>query len=184
MLPEEELWRVVPTNHNYAVSNFGRVKRITRRSGTQVGKILRDWHNEHSSRYKVVTLRDSSGAKTIRVHSLVAEAFLPTKTPGLQVNHKNGNRLDNRVCNLEYVTPKENTNHSIRLGLKKDISGERNFNNKLSEIQVREIFFLSHQGVTQTDLAKRFGVVPQTISKIKTGLRWKHLNSVSVSACK
>lgn len=170
MLPEEEVWKVVPTNHNYAVSNWGRVKRITRRSGTQVGKILRDWHDEHSNRYKVVTLRDTNGAKTIRVHTLVAEAFLPAKTHGLQVNHKNGNRLDNRICNLEYVTPRENTNHAIGLGLKK------HFNNKLSEVQVREIFYLAHNGIGQKDLAKRFGVARQTISKIKTGFLWKHLN--------
>lgn len=181
MLPEEELWRVVPRNHNYAVSNWGRVKRITRRSGTQVGKILRDWHNEHSNRYKVVTLRDSNGAKTVRVHSLVAEAFIGRRDEGMQVNHKNGNRLDNRISNLEYVTPKENTNHAMRLGLTRDVSGERNFSNKLSEAQVREIFYLSHKGVTQTDLAKMFGVVHQTISKIKTGLRWKHLNITSVN---
>ena len=73
----------------YSVSNFGRIKRE---------KI---YHRDNKR-------------KTMRVHKIVAESFLGFNS-GFQVNHKDFNKLNNNVGNLEYVTAEQNTNHAIRM---------------------------------------------------------------------
>ncbi len=62
--------------------------------------------------YKVVVLCLDGNRKTCRVSRLVAEAFIPNPENKPEVNHKDGNKEDNSVDNLEWMTPKENTEHS------------------------------------------------------------------------
>ena len=57
--------------------------------------------------------------KTVFVHRLVAETFLPSSYENLQVNHKDGNKLNNHVSNLEWITASENIKHAYRIGLNK-----------------------------------------------------------------
>lgn len=73
----------------------------------------------NSQGYRAITLND----KTVNVHRLVAETFIPKPaiySGKLYVNHKNGIRSDNRTCNLEWVTPKENAIHAYASGLRND----------------------------------------------------------------
>jgi hypothetical protein len=58
-------------------------------------------------------------------HRMVWEAVNGPIPDGMQINHKNGNKQDNRICNLEVVTPSENTRHAFRTGLAR-ADGERN----------------------------------------------------------
>lgn len=85
----------------YAISADGRVYSYLREI------ILRP--EEVHNGYLRVNLRDENSVnRHYRIHRLVAEAFIPNPDNKAQVNHKNGNRKDNRVENLEWATPKEN----------------------------------------------------------------------------
>lgn len=179
MLPEDEIWKVVPTNSNYGISSWGRVMRITEGRNTVKGKMLRASCDKYG--YRVMNLSSGGDARQVKVHSLVTEAFIGIRADGMQVNHKNGDKGDNRLSNLEYVTPKENNHHAIRMGLNRVLCGEEHRRSKLSEAQVREIFDKVSNGASQIDVANRFGVRRQTISRIKFGRTWRHLNLVGGS---
>ena len=94
-------------------------------------------------------------------HQLVAEAFLGECPPGKEVNHKDGNKANNCVGNLEYVTRRENIQHAVALGhTRKPL--------KFSEeelVKLREIFLLAGT-LTQEELAQKFNVTQATISYI------------------
>jgi hypothetical protein len=67
--------------------------------------------------YHYVSLCKNGTRKNRFIHRLMAQAFIENPENKLEVNHKNGNKLDNRLCNLEWVTPSENIKHAVKLGL-------------------------------------------------------------------
>lgn len=119
-LPNEE-WRDVKDFEGlYQVSNYGRVKSLSRvlsyHNIITKTRILRPGKN--SSYYYLVILCKNSKKYTKKVHRLVAEAFIPNPEQKPEVNHIRYvtiNLCDNRVSNLEWVTSKENSQHTIRL---------------------------------------------------------------------
>lgn len=68
--------------------------------------------------YLHVCLHKNKQQKTVRVHRLVANEFIENPQNKPQVNHKNGNKKDNRIENLEWATSSENINHAVKTGLK------------------------------------------------------------------
>ena len=71
--------------------------------------------------YLIVGLYDSDGViKSVNVHRIIAETFIPKNNNSFIVNHKNHIKTDNRVSNLEWVTQKENVNQAIKKGLWKN----------------------------------------------------------------
>lgn len=99
-----ELWKSV--NEQYEVSSFGRVKK----SGTIVNTYNVGYPDRLGNRYQCIWM----GGKNTSIHSLVCEHFIYKKPEGLVVNHIDGNKGNNRLENLEYVTYSENTNHSFK----------------------------------------------------------------------
>lgn len=122
--------------------------------------------------YYVVTLCKNGLLKYYSLHRLIALTFLGVSN--LEVNHKDGDKLNNAVCNLEYVTRLENHKHAINTGLAKAWKGELNPKAKLDEIKVDSIRTLYGSGkYTQTTLASMFGVDQTSISSIVTKKSWR-----------
>jgi len=104
----DEEWRVLLyKGDRLLISSYGRVKRY------HYGRILKQGINEAGR--KVVAVGEKRSA--VFVHKLVALAFIGERPKGYDIDHVNGNRLDNRAINLEYVTHEENINRAIKLGL-------------------------------------------------------------------
>lgn len=115
------------------------------------------------------------GGKSVafRIHRLVAKAFISNPEGKPEVNHKNGNKSDNSVSNLEWVTPSENIRHAFDRGLSKARGGIENHRSKLSLSQVAEIKERRLQGETCRSLAQEFGVHHMQISRICRGVSYK-----------
>jgi len=154
----EEAWRDIPGFPDYQASDLGRTR--SRKSGTW--QLLRATPHPKTG-YLVVSPRVGGRYVTRSVHRLVAAAFLGD-ADGRDVNHKNGDKHDNRLQNLEYVCRGENHRHAYRTGLRGPVG--RN----LGCEQVRQIAALKGMA-TQRDIARRFGVSRVTVSLIHHGKR-------------
>ena len=91
------------------------------------------------------------------------------------MNHKDGNKRNNRLENLEWVTASQNVRHSIDILGVARARGENSALSKLTENQVREIRRLLKQGLTRQEVACKFGVTTNNIRAIATGFTWKHI---------
>ena len=118
MEQQKEEWKAVPGFEDlYEISNLGRLKALAKKVNTWNGgracqeKLVKPII-QHSG-YAHVGLWRNQKCKQARLHRLVAEAFCPNDDPEhkTQVNHLNEDKLDNRACNLQWVTPKENTRY-------------------------------------------------------------------------
>ncbi len=117
-------------------------------------------------------LRVSIGKKLMFIHRLVAEKYIPNPENKPQVNHKDGNKLNNCVDNLEWVTNQENRNHAVDNDLQ--ATGERCSWSKLTEENVREI--RANPGYENEYWARKFGVSRSTISDVVNYRTWKHID--------
>ncbi len=121
---------------------------------------------KHRDGYLLVGLSKNSQRKFFTVHRLVMLAFVGPDTR--QVNHKNGIKFDNRVENLEYVTPKQNQQHALEMGLvKKGLRHPVKLNLEVAE-EIRKQKHLSNYA-----MAEKYGVSEKAIRDIKSNKTWK-----------
>ena len=113
----EEIWKDVPDYEGlYEVSDLGRIR-------NKKGLIKKQFLSDKG--YLKVELYKNGKSKKLRVHRLVAQAFIENQFNKNEVNHKNGIKIDNFVDNLEWMTTQENLQHAFENGLKyKKISDE------------------------------------------------------------
>jgi hypothetical protein len=146
----------------YEISNSGVVRNV--KSGRQIKQF----------QGKDGYLRIQIAGKTRTVHRLVAEAFIPSEVGKDFVNHKDGNKQNNNVENLEWCTRSENLKHAYKFGLKNSC-GVKNGRSKLTEsdvIFIREHYIRGDKNFGTKALAKRFGVARQTVSAVISGQNW------------
>jgi NUMOD4 motif/HNH endonuclease len=182
----EEQWRPIAGFEGmYSVSDMGRVRSEARTcvtphyptGRTYKSKVLEPYDNQYG--YLYVSLPVDAGKKKFRIHRLVAMAFLPNSDPrfGLDVNHKNGIRHDNRAENLEWATRSENLTHGYRSNKTphRKAKGEESGASILTEAQVYEIRRRRDAGETCDSLAAAFGIDRTNAWSIGKRKTWKHL---------
>lgn len=103
------MWKPIKDFPNYEVSDSGEFRNVI------TGRILKFKPNERG--YLYTNLSKNSKYKTHKVHRVVAETFIPNPENKPQVNHIDGDKMNNAVRNLEWVTQSENIRHMIKLGL-------------------------------------------------------------------
>lgn len=179
----QEKWKNIKGYENkYAVSSTGRVKSlprttyITYKNGVvqsrdlqggimnlAIGKI------RGKKAYYVVALWKDGKKKHFRIHRLVALHFVENPNNYSMVNHKDENKLNNKVENLEWCSPKQNCRHSSL--------GERNPDARLTGEKVRKIRALksARPRLSNYKIAERFNVSKTTISNILTRRHWRHI---------
>lgn len=115
-----ENWKHVSNNPKYLVSDTGKVRRV----GSD-----RDHSVRNKDGYLITDLYDSGVRTCARVHRLVAEEFIPNPDNKPEVNHIDGDKSNNHVSNLEWVTKEENCRHAWNNGLAKPSYGMRGKSN-------------------------------------------------------
>lgn len=168
-----EEWRDIPGYEGlYMVSNIGRVKRCAGSAKCLKDRILK--MSKRTNGYLFTCLCRDGLPRQVDVHRLVMWAFVGEQGQ-LWVNHINGNKADNRLENLEYLTPGQNTKHAYDNGLMPSKNGEANPGAKATEEMVREIRRLYQVGVDRSSLVSRFGLSKTTIQGIVTRNSWRHV---------
>lgn len=134
-------------------------------------KILREYSNRPDG-----YLRTQFGGKTRTVHRVIAETFLEKEKEKNFINHKDGNKTNNNIDNLEWCTRSENIRHAYNNGLIHPKKGENNGRAKLSQEDVeyiRSVYRPLDPNYGAKALAKVFGVAPQTISAVVYKQNWR-----------
>lgn len=163
-----EIWKDVEGYGGcYQISNHGNAKSFRQ---CRYGKLLK--FGLTSSGYPAISPHKDKKQKTMAIHRIVAKSFIPNPDNKPHVNHKDGNKQNNHVSNLEWVTPKENHAHASKNGLL--ACGERQGASKLNSFQVRVI--RKTTGLTQRELARIFKISQGTSGPILLRKTWRHLS--------
>jgi len=178
IIPEEqEEWRWVKGfEGRYEVSNMGHVRSYVKHGyGIDLSPVpMRILCGGLTSGYIQVDLSKGDRVRhPFRIHVLVAAAFLGDCPDRHQVNHKNWNKTDNRLDNLEYLTSQGNTLHSRPR--RRGQCGTRIGSAKLKESDIPVIKSLRAQGFTYKMIGDRFLVSESAIGHIVLGRHWKHV---------
>ena len=160
-----ETWVPVSRDASYEVSNLGRVRQITKKNGSGLGV-------RQTKRNSLGYVPMMINRKKVYVHRLVLNAFVGPCPAGHECHHINGNRSDNRLENLRWVTRKENQQHRVAHGTHN--RGEHHPQVKLTPGKVRLIRAMYATGLYfQHDLGQLFGVWQSCIGRIVSRELWK-----------
>lgn len=164
----------------YSVTGTGEVWSHANKRGQKgrKGKFLKAWLV--GAGYKSVMLYKEDISKKFLVHRLVAVRYIPNPKNLPEVNHKDSNKLNNTIANLEWVSSKENKHHAISLGLYKNTgkntpSGDNSPIAKLSYAKASKIRKIYQKGrLTQKKIGIMFGVSDATIGLVVGNKIWFH----------
>ncbi len=174
---QQEIWKNIKGYEKYyQISSTGKIKSLERKDarGYLRKEKIRKLIKGSTNGYVTIKLMVNKTYKHYLFHRLLAEAFIPNPENKPEVNHKDGNKFNNNISNLEWVNRTENINHAFKNGLMNDRHGIGNSQTKLTEKQVLEIRKL-YPKFKQKELAKKYNVYFSTICKIINRKTWKHI---------
>lgn len=165
--------KIVPSFPVYAVSACGKLFRLPK--GNQIATKIVFQHG-YPSVYVRISYKGKAQNK--KLHRLVCEAWLgqPPTPRHFQVNHKDGDSLNNHVDNLEWCTRSQNQRHAVDTGLKG--KGELLYNAQLTDEKVHEICAALSDGALVKDLSDKYGVSKDIIRKIRAGDTYFHVRQL------
>lgn len=162
------------------INDCGRVISLTRlikstKGSRRIPIIERKLHVSNSG-YLFVSVKGPAGStKSLYIHRLVAQHFIPNPLNLAEVNHLDGDKLNNHISNLEWCSREDNVRHSrYKLGF--DNSGVYNGGVKLTAADVESIWALREQGYTQKDISELFPISKGQVGKILRGEKWRKLS--------
>jgi len=167
---EEVIWKKLDGLDDYEFGHTGIIKSHPKRANHYKTVITQG--SKSSNGYWVFMIRRPGFKRQEKVHRLIARAHIPNPLNLPYINHKDANRLNNHISNLEWCTDLQNKRHAFENGLVP--KGEDVGLAKLTESQVREIF---NSNKKQKELAKIYGVDQVTISSIKIRKTWRHITN-------
>lgn len=185
----KEIWKPIKDWEGlYEISNFGRFKRLERfvisekRGGRKYHfkeEIKDPSLTEKPNKYPRVTMKDKDRSITEYIHRLVALTFIPNIENKPEVNHKDGNKLNNYVDNLEWSTESENTKHAYQNGLcensRKAATKTHGYTVAQINIETREIIEV-FQSISQAH--KKTNIPYRGIQECCLGLREQYKNFI------
>ncbi len=125
----------------------------------------------YNAEYAQLDIQKGYSRGTAKLHRLIALTFLPNPDNLPQVNHKDGNKFNNSLDNLEWVSASENVIHSYKKGLASN-KGQKHPRAKFKDSEIPEIHFFRSQGWTLKSIAELYGVSLSAIGKITTGVNY------------
>lgn len=165
----KEIWKdITGYEEAYKISNYGNVY------SKHVNRILSPETNNNG--YVYIRLWKNNKRKTFVIHRLVGKYFLHNPNNFPELNHIDGNKLNNKVDNLEWCDRSFNIKHSYDNNLRELPKGEINGNSKLKEHEVIKILKLLNNGSSVKQLSKIYKVSWECINNIKLNKSWKHID--------
>ena len=164
---EDEVWKDIPNNSFYQISNYGRIKSYY--INKKEGKILKF---SEIKGFKQVSLTLNNIQRTYYVHKLVAEVWIPKPSKNhTYVTHLDGNLINNHISNLEWHTKeslqKQHQEFKIKLNNSKSVT-----NSRLKVSDIRLLKSMLQRGVVQAKIAKMFCISEMQVTRIKRGENW------------
>ena len=163
----EAIWKTLiyqgETFERFEVSTDGQIRNANTR------KIYKTFVNKNGYEQVCVSLGGRDKKKVFRIHRAIAETFIPNPENKPEINHEDGNKLNNNISNLTWVTGLENMDHASKNGLLKPLRGTDNYFAKLTEEDVLYIraHYMPYDSVYGARaLGRKFGVNKNTIRDI------------------
>lgn len=176
IIVDNEVFKKIDGIDGIEVSNSGKIKFLSKKIIDTNGneriykEKIKDKFAINSSGYKKISYYNDGEFKNYYLHRLIAMAFIPNPENKPFVNHKDGNKLNNNIDNLEWCTHSENIIHAYKNHLKEDTGYakyiRRESNRKLTEDEINDIRAMYKKGIKQVDIAKKYNLYSRTVNNI------------------